>query len=295
MYQYFIMVQDVPRKLTRHLLICVNSFNCSEYVSASLNLIQSMNNELCYGGIKYTILCTYGGAEELIYNHGNIIYVSHTQNLSDHNSFIGILRARHLLPKSRVTCMFVHDSCTIKPLVFRSKMKKISRLNVEGWVFAHALGLYNIGVCDLNTATKHAKQWTPIQHLDKQVSIALEHTRTTMTIEGHEIKGLRALSNFTLSGVEPNTDNIDDVDSQSVGAIMKFGKRRHVVFLSSLGLYKYSHTPSSFLLPIWVGAFSPRSIDDFNRLDSNDLIQQHGLGWARALVPMEPSLITIED
>ena len=290
------MVQEVPRKLTRHLLICVNSFNSSNYVRASLNLVKNMNDELMYGGIKYTILCTYGGgADKHIYSHGNVIYASHTKNLSDHNSFIGILCAQHLLPNIRITCIFVHDSCTIKSQVFRSKMKKISRLNIEGWVFAHALGLYNIGVCDLNTAVTHAMQWKPIKHLDKQVSIALEHTRSTMTVQDHEVKGLRTLSNLTLSGVDPNTDNVDDVDSQSIGAILKFGKRRHVVYLSSLGLFKYSHTPLTFTLPIWVGGFAPHSNDDFNALDSHPIIKRHGLEWARALVPLECNLITVED
>lgn len=283
------------RKLTRHLLICVNSFNSSEYVRASLSLVKSINSELMYGGIKYTILCTYGGASECIYNHENVIYVSHKKNLSDHNSFVGILCAQHLLPNNRITCVFIHDSCTIKSQVFRTKMKKMSRLNIEGWVFAHALGLYNIGVCDLKTAIRHAIQWKPITHIDKQVSIALEHTRNTITIEDHEIRGLRALSNLTLSGVDPNTDSIDDVDSQSVGAIMKFGKRRHVVYLSSLGLFKYSHTPVTFLLPIWVGGFVPHSNNDFNTLGSDPLIKQHGLEWARALVPLESNLITVED
>jgi hypothetical protein len=289
------MVQEIPRKLTRHLLICVNSFNLSDYVKASLSLVQSMNAELMYGGIKYTILCTYGGADDRIYNHGNVIYASHTKNLSDHNSFIGILCAQHVLPNIPITCVFMHDSCTIKSHVFRAKMKRLSRLDINGWAFAHALGLYNIGVCDLNTALTHAMQWKPITHLDKQVSIALEHTRSTMIVETHEVKGLRALSNFTLSAVDPDTENVDDVDSQSVGAILKFGKRRHVVYLSSLGVFKYSHTPVTFLLPIWVGGFAPHSNDDFNALNSDPVIKQHGLEWARALVPLPTNLITVED
>jgi hypothetical protein len=174
-------------------------------------------------------------------------------------------------------------------------MKRLSRLDINGWVFAHALGLYNIGVCDLNTAVTHAMQWKPITHLDKQVSIALEHTRSTMIVETHEVKGLRALSNFTLSGVDPDTENVDDVDSQSVGAILKFGKRRHVVYLSSLGMFKYSHTPVTFLLPIWVGGFAPHSDDDFNAMNSDPIIKQHGLEWARALVPLPTNLIAVED
>ena len=71
---YTIMVQEVPRKLTRHILICVNSFNSSDYVGASLSLVKSMNNELMYGGIKYTILCTYGGADAQQKHGANPVY-----------------------------------------------------------------------------------------------------------------------------------------------------------------------------------------------------------------------------
>jgi hypothetical protein len=116
-----------------------------------------------------------------------------------------------------------------------------------------------------------------------------------MIVETHEVKGLRALSNFTLSGVDPDTEDVDDVDSQSIGAILKFGKRRHVAYLSSLGIFKYSHTPVTFLLPIWVGAFAPHSNDDFNALNAHPTIKQFGLDWARALVPLHARRITVED
>lgn len=292
------MVKEVPRKLTRHLLICVNSFNAVPYVQASLDLIRRIHVELSYGGLKYTVLCTYGGGDERCHAHANTIFVSLAKNLSDHNSFVGLLRARDagLLPAAtRTTCVFLHDTCAVKPVTFRAKMKHLGRMDVGGWVFAHALGLYNIGVCDLDTALRHAAQWAHISRLDKDVSIALEHTRGVMTVEGMEVRGLRSLSDHTLCGVASQAESVDDVDSHSIGAIWKFGKRRHVVYLGALGVFKYSHTPTSFLLPVWVGAFAPRSEVEFDALTDNPVMKQHQLHWARALVPAAVGLLAAED
>ena len=284
------------RKLTRHLLICVNSFNASTYVRASLELVKSIHAELKYGGIKYTILCTYGGGVDMCYKHGNIVFVSHEKNISDHNSFHGIRIAKmqNMLPEVNMTCVFIHDSCSIKPIVFRAKMKRLSRFDITGWVFAHALGLYNIGACDFDTALKQATQWVSVSHIDKLTGIKLEHNRFPMQIGDTQIYGLRCLSNFTLTGVEIESDEENNVDFQSIGSVLKFGKQRHIVFLSAFGIFKYSHTPTSFLLPIWVGAFSPKSSNEFEALKSNPVIKE-GLDWVMPLVPLNPRLISEED
>ena len=127
----------MQRKLTRHLLICINSFNSSRYVRYALELINQINLELGYGGVKFSILCVFGGCSTYtVCSFDKTTYVSIPQNLSDHNVYMGISYCHSLsmLP-SRATCVMLHDTSMVKQGCFRKMMMKLSRLDLSGWVF----------------------------------------------------------------------------------------------------------------------------------------------------------------
>lgn len=287
----------MQRKLTRHLIICINSFNFHTYVQHAMKLEEQIRLELGYGGVKFSIFCVFGGCDT--YNCctvQNTTFVSIPQNLSDHNIYQAINYYSNLLPE-KATCIMLHDTCTVRQGQFRKKMLKISRYDLQegDWIFAHALGLYNIGICDVKFAIKHSKNWNGINYLDKQTSIQLEHARGHIKIGGKYVPGLRSYSNISLNATNNYLTEIDSVDFHSIIPIRdgNTNKTRHIIYLGALGVYKFSHTPGSYLLPIWVNEFSPETQEQFDNLTRNKHVQQHE--WIRALIPYVPVRITTED
>ena len=289
----------MQRKLTRHLLICINSFNSNRYVKSALELIDQINLELNYGGVKFSILCVFGGCSSYeVCTLNNTTYVSIPHNLSDHNVYMGINYCHNLsaLPK-KANCVMLHDTCMVKQRCFRKMMMKLSRYDLKGWVFGHSLGLYNIGVCDLQFAIDNSQNWIDVSHLEKQTSIRLEHSRGTIEVQNKQIPGLRSFSDKTLNRANSaeGVKDFNELDFHSIVPIREDGqtKTKHVVFIGSLGIYKFTHAPGSFLLPIWVNEYAPKSEDEFTALSQNVHVQQNE--WVRALVPYAPIKISVED
>ena len=289
----------MQRKFTRHLLICINSFNSSRYVRYALELINQINLELGYGGVKFSVLCVFGGCSTYkVCSFDKTTYVSIPQNLSDHNVYMGInyCHSLSMLPQ-KATCVMLHDTSMVKQGCFRKMMMKLSRYDLKGWVFGHALGLYNIGACDMKFAIDNSKNWIDITHLDKITSIRLEHSRGEVEVQNKQISGLRRFSNYTLSQAnsEEGVKDLNELDFHSIVPMCEHGqtKTKHVVFIGSLGIYKFTHAPGSFLLPIWVGPYAPKSEDEFNALSQNVHVQQNE--WVRALTPYKPTKICEED
>lgn len=291
----------MQRRFTRHLLICINSFNSSRYVKHALQLINQIHLELNYGGIKFSILCVFGGCSSYeVCTLNNTTYVSIPQNLSDHNIYMGINHCHHvraLPPKKATTCVMLHDTSMVKQGCFRKMMMKLSRYNLKGWVFGHALGLYNIGVCDIEFAINNSQNWIGIDHLDKQTSIQLEHSRGSIEVQNKHIPGLRSFSNKTLNQANSaeGVKDFNELDFHSIVPMYEDGqtKNKHVVFIGALGIYKFTHSPGSFLIPIWVRQYAPTSEEEYATLSQNVHVQQNE--WVRALVPYVPTKITCED
>lgn len=286
----------MQRKFTRHLLICINSFNSNRYVKYANDLINQVNLELNYGGVKFTILCVFGGCNTYeCFTSQNTMYMCIPQNLSDHNVYMGINKYSYMLPQ-KATCVMLHDTCMVKKSCFRRMMMRLSRYDIEGWIFGHSLGLYNIGVCNIQFALDNGKQWIGIDHIEKQKSIELEHSRGAIEVKNRQIRGLRSFSNKTLNTAN-STDGVGDfneLDYHSIVPLRQNGeKTKHVVFIGALGVYKLTHAPGSFLLPIWVNEYAPKCDDEYNNMTKNKHVQQHE--WVRALVPYVPTKITTED
>lgn len=284
------------RKLTRTIVICINSFNSSFYCKNALKLAKSVFDDLNYGGLKFLIVCVFGGCDEFrLMEVPRHYFISIPQNLSDHNAFTGVHHFKHKFPDPS-TFLFIHDTCTIKPSVFRKRVMTLSRLNIEGWIFAHALGLYNIGVCDLKFACKFAKSFEGIQKIEKCDSIKLEHDRNQgVNINGKILNGLRTFSNYTLNDVSSGNNDIDSCDYHSITStnFANERKQRHVVFLGKIGVFKFTFSPGSFLLPIWVNEYAPTDSSQFDALTDNVHIRHHE--WVRALIPHNTQKILSED
>lgn len=289
----------MQRKLTRHVIVCINSFNSSKYVKYALDLINQITLELNYGGIKFSILCVFGGCSGYeICTVNNTKYVTIPQNLSDHNVYMGINHCHHVgaLP-DKATCVMIHDTCMVKQGCFRKMMMKLSRYDLKGWVFGHALGLYNIGACDVQFAIDNSQNWIGINHLEKQTSIKLEHSRESIEVQNKKVPGLRSFSNKTLNqgNSAGGVKDFNELDYHSIIPMREDGetKTRHVVFIGSLGVYKFTHSPGSFLLPIWVNEYAPKTEDEYSALSSNVHVKQNE--WVRALIPYIPTKITCEE
>jgi hypothetical protein len=224
------------------------------------------------------------------------MFVSIPQNLSDHNVYAGINFYQSILPKI-CNCVMLHDTCAVKKGCFRKMMMKIGRYDLRGWVFGHALGLYNIGICDMQFALLNSTNWIGITHLEKTDSIRLEHARCKITVQNKNIPGLRSYSNFTLQQANATTgvQDFKELDFHSIVPIREDGqtKTKHVVFIGSLGVYKFTHSPGPFLLPIWVNEFCPTTEEEFEVLSSNKHVQNND--WVRALIPYLPPKIVRED
>lgn len=287
------------KRLTRHLVVCINSFNDPFYVGEAQRLVRQIHMELSYGGIKYVVFCAFGGCPEARVESFDLdgkktIYSCTRKNLSDHNAFPCLKQAERLLPRA-ATVVFLHDTCSVCPGAFRRQMVKLSRLDVQKWTFAHSLGLYNMGVCPVAEALAIADQWEPVGTLPKAASIALEHSRTGIEVEGHFVAALRSRSDESLNAVCNTSDGVDGSDMHSITAVQlgSSPKPRHVVYMGSLGVYKFSHTPGPYLLPIWVGPYAPSSREEFDALGKNAHVKANE--WVRALLPASWRLITTED
>ena len=286
-------------KFTRHLLICINSFNSSRYVRYALALINQINVELGYGGVKFSILCVFGGCSTYnVCSFDKTTYVSIPQNLSDHNIYMGInyCHSLSMLPQ-KATCVMLHDTSMVKQGCFRKMMMKLSRYDLKGWVFGHALGLYNIGVCDVQFAIDNSKNWIGITHLDKETSIRLEQSRSFVEVQNKQIPGLRSFSDYTLNQANSKEGVMDfnELDFHSIVPMREDGqtKTKHVVFIGALGIYKLFHSPVSFLLPIWVNECAPKNEEEYAALSQNIHVQQNEC--FRALVPYVSTKIICED
>lgn len=284
------------RRLTRHLIICINSFDRKTYAHQALQLVQHVHQELGYGGVRYSIVCGFGGCPaDASTRIGKTVYAGITENLSDHNIFVCLHRARAWLPTDTAcTCVMLHDTCMLKRGAFRHKMKQLSRLDVRGWVFAHSLGLYNMGACSLAFALDRAAVWDGIDHLTKAESIQLEHTRTGVVVQGKKnVPGLRQCTNCALSSVAHAGCGADDIDMHSITPVVVMGQTKHMVYLGGLGVYKLSHTPGSFLLPVWVPPYAPRTEAEYHAQTHDMHISAHA--WVRPLVLHAFASLTDED
>lgn len=287
------------RQLTRHIVICINSFNTAAYAGRALNLAQQVHQELNYGGIKYTVLCAFGGGDDsrsVMILGRRQIYTTISENLSDHNIFMAISRCPESMLPGVATCLVIHDTCQIRPSFFRKCVMRLSRLDIKGWIFAHALGLYNIGVCDLCFARQIAQNWSGVTSISKEESIALEHARGSVIVQGKAIPGLRCFSNRTLNAIASSdtTRLRDELDMHSIMPVLGRDETpRHVVYLGALGVYKFSHTPGSFVLPVWVRPYAPLNSQEYDELTDNPHVTNHQ--WVRALIPHQSAKLTTED
>tara|TARA_B110000046_G_C12792894_1_gene313841 strand:- start:59 stop:571 length:513 start_codon:yes stop_codon:yes gene_type:complete len=121
----------------------------------------------------------------------------------------------------------------------------------EEWIFAHLYGLYNIGVCTINFALKHAADWEGVHFLPKAVGIALENGKD-VTVSGKHIKSLLSVSEYTLAS---DGCDVSELDTVSISCTTLKNQKRFVSYIASIGVYKTFTADSSFTVPVYT---SPR-------------------------------------
>ncbi len=271
------------------LVVAINSFNSTYYVLKALALRKEIEEELTGLSVTILIMVVFGGAQNaycrLMDNHG--FFCAIEENLSDYNVFVAVERFASVLPPA-FTLVCLHDTCTIKRGVFGVAMRRLTETEIDGWIFAHSLGLYNLGVCDREFALTHARHFDGIVNIPKNKSIQLEHSRDTVTILAADgctrnVPGLRSFSSTCLNGLLVADGN---VDLHSIMPVNDDHGDRHVVYISSFGVFKHSHTPMTYLLPILASNLCPQTQRDYKRLTrsyENGELSPHE--WVRALVP----------
>lgn len=244
-------------------VILINSFNSAKYATASIDLATQINN------IGYTTIIVYGGAclftcSELI---RNFWCISIPENLSDNNAFVGFERA-FKMGFFRENCfreatyILIHDTCKISPN-FQQRLNDLPAVN--GWVFAHSYGLYNIGICDQRFLLTRARDFEQITFLPKDKSIALEQG-VTVNADGVDIPPLLKYSSRTLSKyMEPSMENCDSMSLNAFGA--SDDSRRYVSYLGSLGIFKFVGSKVTYFIPIWAtNAHEVKTNQDFEKM-----------------------------
>ena len=231
--------------------VIINSFNEEKFKKCATRLASKIQH-IC------TVIIVYGGCNQYNYESNNNLHEIHiTQNLSDHNAYVGIKWAveQNYIDIQHDTFLYLHDTCKISTH-FINKLDNIRKININdyGWIFAQRYGLYNIGICSLKFIMQRAKDFDHIDFLPKTEGIRLEQG-STINIYDKEIKPLVHYSKYTLA--KATSSDITDLDSYSIGQHNIHDTfTRSYCYIGSLGIYKYFSHTLPFLIPIFPNELS---------------------------------------
>tara|TARA_Y100001936_G_scaffold249127_1_gene298631 strand:- start:409 stop:1209 length:801 start_codon:yes stop_codon:yes gene_type:complete len=231
-------------------IFLINSFNNSKYILWARELSNQIEN------FGFQTVTVFGGGDGFYCCHLTPLksIISITENLSDHNAFVGFEKAfsdGHFREESyrNATYIYVHDTCKIST---RNFVETINNLpDVSGWVFAQTYGLYNIGISNQNFLLKRAKDFYGVTHIPKDKSIALEEGNTVVIGE-KQILPLIFYTQKTLAQIT-NSD-LDKCDFVSVSRFGNTSNKRFVSYIGALSMYKFVGLRASYFVPIWAAA-----------------------------------------
>lgn len=227
-------------------VICINSFNSSEYMYAAMELLDATTAQ----HMSCKIMIAFGGCtKELAFKlNSNIYIVTTTSNLSDHNTYIAyavLCKTGISWPTGRF--VLLHDTCVLTES-FKARIEHLGSLSdLPPFVFAHCYGLYNMGLATHDFMVQRDMDWHGINRLPKDLGIQLEQG-ADIIIEGRKIRSLHSFSNMTLS----KGGDIGCVDTFTVQPSLIRGQLRYASFVSAFGVYKTFASKSSFAVPIFV-------------------------------------------
>lgn len=279
-----------------HLTIIINSFNASPYFGCSLDVAQQIEQALSTLICMPKIVICYGGCgSRALHTIGTRTYVTLEKNLSDYASYVAVkeLTSRGIIDE-HCKCLLLHDTICVKADAFLHAILDILADSHDGprFQFAHPLGWYNMGVGDAALLAELGALFDRVTHIPKELGYALEHGRQ-VTHENVTLLPLRHFSKITLakhrvavSDLSPPSllEQLNALTFHSLGAIDYCGKSRVAVYLASLGIYKFTHGPTSYQVPVWADADLPTSVDNWKRQKATNAHWQGSMDWALPLV-----------
>lgn len=266
-------------------VIAINSFYTEYYINCLNKLIleiKSILSEKYEFNQDYHIVCGIGGCDKNdLKMEDGILKAYIDKNLSDHNIYLAVQLAfmNNTIPSeyARHTWMMIHDTTWPHSQTFLNRVARIMTRPVPtGWIFAHTLGLYNMGICSLDFILVRAKDWIGVQYLPKINGIYLETGRSTI-VDGIKLIPLRTYSRLTMAKLEHTGSIFQDTletDYISLGCVCENGRSKHYAFLSSFGMYKFTHVDASFDVPIWRPPFVANSVSEWDHKFATDKVWQ---------------------
>lgn len=238
------------------LVFLINSFNSPFYINKQKLLIENIKIHIRNTEIQTEYIVVRGGC---LYNYHKILNDTHfidiVENLSDHNIYVGFQRNIHLFNNEKfinATYIYLHDTCQLSEN-FISCMKNIDTIKLPKsptWIFAHTFGFFNIGICTHSFIILRAKDFEEIDILYKDLSILVEQGHA-ITINNKVIQPLISYSVYTLANMV-SYNGINSIDMYGINGCHENGNTRWISYISSLGVYKFMGSITSFLVPIWV-------------------------------------------
>jgi hypothetical protein len=256
------------------LVFAINSFNEQRYLNDLRILIARIRYLLKDTAIAFRIVCGIGGCSQSdVICEDNVIMASIKKNLSDHNIYpaVELCEAKNFITDDMrtATWILIHDTVWPHDVYFAKAMGQVeARGKPASFIFAHTLGLYNLGIASLEFILTRAKDWMAVDTLSKDVGIFIETGRAAV-VDGVRIEPLRHYTRLTLAHVKYEGKHIDDipaVDTFSLGCVDEGGRTKHYAYVASLGITKLTHVPGTFEVPIWVPPLIASSDDEWTRM-----------------------------
>ena len=252
------------------IVIIINTFNTKYYLDLSKTLLEKMKSQLsCIPNLEINYIKVCGGCDEnLLESTENTYIINITENLSDHNGFVGFKRYVTTFNTDNfmnATYVYLHDTCIISPQ-FCKCIKKLDNFvfhKSAQWVFAHTFGLYNIGVCTFDFIVHRANDFKTITYIPKHLGVNLEQGNK-ITLDNKQIASLLNYSIYTLANMITTNDNIDSMDTYSINGIKKNENNiKWICYIASLGIYKPFTSEYIFLVPIWCNTNYPQNLKEY--------------------------------
>lgn len=267
------------------IVILINTFNTKYYLDLSKTLLEKMKSQLsCVQNLEVTYLIVCGGCDGnlLMSTAENTYFINITENLSDHNGYVGFTRYVSTFNTDKfvnATYIYLHDTCILSPR-FGKCMEKLNTFvfhKSAQWVFAHTFGLYNIGICTFQFIVQRGNEFGTITHIPKHLSVALEQG-TNLKHKNTQIYSLLNYSPYTLANMISSTyddieDNLHSVDTYSINGIQKNNDTiRWICYIASLGVYKPFTSEYTFLIPVWCKPLLyPKNVKEFYKMKNHSI------------------------
>jgi hypothetical protein len=276
------------------IVILINTYNSEYYINKISILFKSLIERLNNSDLEVEYITVCGGCPiDMRVSVENKHIISITENLSDHNVFIGFEKNKQYFSKDKyekATYIYLHDTCLLSDS-FVECMRKLSTFvfkKENSWIFAQSYGLFNIGICDYNFLLQRAEDFKGLSILTKHDSIILEQGQY-IEVENKIIYPLLYYSKYTLANMIVNEEDLgnslQNIDTYSLNGIKeKDNKSRWICYIASLGIYKSIGSINSFHIPIWTSdAHHPKTEEEYNNM------KKFGVKFLRSnFVPLIP-------